>query len=127
MQPVNQTGRRGAATPRRPSATPIQPSGGMTVRSMINPRDFVAHPVPVSGPQDRMDRLASITAEQMAFALTFPGRIRPRDLRRDPGRRRTLLQRPVRPQRGRAQVRRVRRPYRYLPQAWLDLAALPRR
>ena len=43
----------------------------MTVRSIINPRDFVAHPVPVNGSQDRMDRLASITTDQMAFALSF--------------------------------------------------------
>jgi hypothetical protein len=43
----------------------------MTMRSIINPRDFVAHPVPVNGTQDRMDRLASITAEQMAFAMSF--------------------------------------------------------
>ncbi len=38
---------------------------------IMNPRDFVAHPVPVSGPQDRKDRLATVTAEQMAFALSF--------------------------------------------------------
>jgi hypothetical protein len=37
----------------------------------MNPRDFVAHPVPVNDPQDRADRLASVTAEQMAFALAF--------------------------------------------------------
>jgi hypothetical protein len=43
----------------------------MTVRSIINPRDFVAHPVPVNGPQDRMDRLATLTAERMSFALSF--------------------------------------------------------
>ena len=43
----------------------------MTVRSIINPRDFVVHPVPVNGSQDRMDRLAATTAEQMAFALAF--------------------------------------------------------
>ena len=43
----------------------------MTVRSIINPRDFVVHPVPVNGPQDRMDRLAATSAEQMAFALAF--------------------------------------------------------
>jgi hypothetical protein len=43
----------------------------MTVRSIINPRDFVAHPVPVNDPQERIDRLASVTAEQMAVALAF--------------------------------------------------------
>jgi hypothetical protein len=43
----------------------------MTVRSIINPCDFVAHPVPVNGPQDRTDRLATVTAEQMSFALSF--------------------------------------------------------
>ncbi|HEX3957495.1 MAG TPA: hypothetical protein VHZ03_12830 [Trebonia sp.] len=41
------------------------------MRSIINPRDFVVHPVPVNGPQDRMDRLAATSAEQMAFALAF--------------------------------------------------------
>lgn len=41
------------------------------MRSIINPRDFVAHPVPVNGWHDRMDRLATIPAEQMAFALAF--------------------------------------------------------
>jgi hypothetical protein len=43
----------------------------MTVRSIINPRDFVVHPVPVNGRQDRMDRLAATRAEQMGFALAF--------------------------------------------------------
>jgi hypothetical protein len=43
----------------------------MTVRSIINPRDFVAQPVPVDGPQDRMERLVSLNAEQMTFALAF--------------------------------------------------------
>jgi hypothetical protein len=43
----------------------------MTVRSIINPRDFVVHPVPVNGRQDRMDRLAATSAEEMAFALAF--------------------------------------------------------
>ena len=43
----------------------------MTVRSIINPRDFVVHPVPVNGRQDRMDRLAATSAEDMAFALAF--------------------------------------------------------
>jgi hypothetical protein len=37
----------------------------------MNPRDFVVHPVPVIASQERMDRLASVTAEQMAVALTF--------------------------------------------------------
>ena len=41
------------------------------MRSIINPRDFVAHPIPVNGPQDRMDRLTATCAEQMAFALAF--------------------------------------------------------
>ena len=41
------------------------------MRSIINPRDFVVHPVPVNGPQDRMDRLAAASAEQMGFALAF--------------------------------------------------------
>jgi hypothetical protein len=58
---------------RRPSATLSNITGGMTVRSIINPRDFVAHPVPVKDPQDRMDRLASVTAGQMAVALAFLG------------------------------------------------------
>jgi len=43
----------------------------MAVRSIINPRDFVAHPVPVNGSQERMDRLASTTVEQVAFAMSF--------------------------------------------------------
>jgi hypothetical protein len=43
----------------------------MTVRSIINPRDFVVHPVPVNDPQDRMARLAATSSEQMAFALAF--------------------------------------------------------
>jgi hypothetical protein len=33
------------------------------MRSIIHPRDFVAHPVPVNGPQDRMDRLATVTLQ----------------------------------------------------------------
>jgi hypothetical protein len=41
------------------------------MRSIMNPRDFVAHPVPVDGPQDRMNRLAATSAEQMAFAMAF--------------------------------------------------------
>lgn len=41
------------------------------MRSIINPRDFVVHPVPVNGTQDRLDRLATLTAEQMAFSLSF--------------------------------------------------------
>ena len=43
----------------------------MTVRSIINPRDFVAQPVPVNGPRDRLDRLSVASVEQMAFALAF--------------------------------------------------------
>jgi hypothetical protein len=43
----------------------------MTLLPIMNPRDFVADPVPVSGPQDRMDRLATVDAEQMTFALSF--------------------------------------------------------
>ena len=41
------------------------------MRSIINPRDFVVHPVPVNGSQDRVDRLAATSAEQKAFALAF--------------------------------------------------------
>ena len=41
------------------------------MRSIMNPRDFVAHPVPVDGSQDRMNRLAATSAEQMTFALAF--------------------------------------------------------
>ena len=41
------------------------------MRSIINPRDFVVHPVPVNGRQDRMDRLATTSVEQQAFALAF--------------------------------------------------------
>jgi hypothetical protein len=43
----------------------------MTMFPIMNPRDFVVDPVPVSGPQDRMDRLATLDAEQMNLALSF--------------------------------------------------------
>lgn len=38
---------------------------------IMTPRGFTVRPVPVSGPLDRMDRLATVTAEQMTRALSF--------------------------------------------------------